>query len=361
MKSNSNSVSSTEDVEAIVRRVMADVLAKQHSGTASRTSSGEMLNLEDFELPDDLGSIFTAVTLPNEIKDSFGIGKGEKNDGLVVSEKNLDSSRFSHHLNIKSHRYNNHSFTPPQNDADTVPDSLCDEAGERIGDLEQKLALSNASKDMVMEEIEHLKSQAVDDFNELAEYRKENLSLIEEKEELKSALIGVEAKVVVATEEIGHLKSVIEKQSQEIEDLNEANKKRADLEVRAPDHLNGGLAMQAQMCAKMYAYQKTCMALVEERNKLEEKLRRQKHELATLNKKVQNTRDYNRNGSVSLDLMAKSDRQKKELTRLNKQVVELKSKASTESANDNHVLVARIERQKKELAILNKLIEVRRK
>ncbi len=353
-------MSSTEDVEAIVRRVMADVLAKQHSGTASRTSSGEMLNLEDFELPDDLGSIFTAVTLPNEIKDSFGIRKGEKNDGLVVSEKKLDSSRFTH-LNIKSHRYNNHSFTPPQNDADTVPDSLCDEVGERIGDLEQKLALSNASKDMVMEEIERLKSQAVDDFNELAEYRKENLSLIEEKEELKSALIGVEEKVVVATEEIGHLKSVIEKQSQEIEDLSEVNKKRADLEVRASDHLNGGLAMQAQMYAKMYAYQKTCMALVEERNKLEEKLRRQKHELTTLNKKVQNTSNYNRNGSVSLDLMAKSERQKKELARLNKQVVELKSKASTESANVNHDLVARIERQKKELAILNKLVEVRRK
>lgn len=81
----SNSVSSAEDIEAIVRRVMADVLAKQQSGAASRTSSGsaEMLHLEDFEIPDDLdlGSIFTAVTLPNEIKDS--LGKVEKNGGLV--------------------------------------------------------------------------------------------------------------------------------------------------------------------------------------------------------------------------------------------------------------------------------------
>lgn len=87
--SNSNSVSSAaaEDVEAIVRRVIADVLAKQQSGAASRTSSGsgEMLRLEDFELPDDLGSIFTEVTLPNEIKDS--LGKVEKNGGLAVSVK----------------------------------------------------------------------------------------------------------------------------------------------------------------------------------------------------------------------------------------------------------------------------------
>ncbi len=79
-------MSSAEEVEAIVRRVMADVLAKQQSGAASRTSSGtgEMLNLEDYEIPDDLGSIFTAVTLPNELKDS--LGKVEKNDGLAVSE-----------------------------------------------------------------------------------------------------------------------------------------------------------------------------------------------------------------------------------------------------------------------------------
>jgi hypothetical protein len=36
-----------------------------------------------------------------------------------------------------------------QNDADTVdPESLYDEAAEEIGNLEQKLALSNASNEM---------------------------------------------------------------------------------------------------------------------------------------------------------------------------------------------------------------------
>lgn len=330
-----------------------------------------------------------------------------------------------HTLGITTHRYNNHSFMPPQNDADSIPDSLCDDTGERIGDLEQKLALSNASKDMVMEEIERLKSQAIDDCNELAEYRKENLSLIEEKEKLESAFIEVEEKVVLATDEIGHLKSVIEEQSQEIEDLNDAcrgkahikakipedkekntmtmieekdkfgnkiggvkvvmaeeivrlksvieeqsqeikdlNKastKRAHLEVRLSEHLKSGLRIQAQMHAKMYAYQKKCMALVEERSKLEEKLRRQKHELAKLNKKVENSSNYKREVSVNSDLMAKSDRQKKELAKLNKRVAELKRKASPETEIINLNLVAKIERQKKELAILNKLIEVKRK
>ena len=77
---------SAEDVEAIVRRVLADILAKQHaggSGTCSHTSSGEILNLEDFELPDDLGSMFTAVTLPNELKN--GVGRDERNAGGLVS------------------------------------------------------------------------------------------------------------------------------------------------------------------------------------------------------------------------------------------------------------------------------------
>ena len=72
-------ISSVEEVEAIVRRVLADALAKQqHHGSSRSTSSGEMLNLKDFELPDDLdlGSMFTVVTLPNEIKQ--GGGEGEK-------------------------------------------------------------------------------------------------------------------------------------------------------------------------------------------------------------------------------------------------------------------------------------------
>lgn len=64
---SSGSISSVEEVEAIVRRVLADALAKQHGGLiASRsTNSGEMLNLKDFELPDDLdlGSTFTEVML----------------------------------------------------------------------------------------------------------------------------------------------------------------------------------------------------------------------------------------------------------------------------------------------------------
>ena len=62
---------------------MADMKAKQHHGASSSTGSGEMLNLEGFVLPDDLGSMFTAVTLPNEIKDD--LGKSEKNAGLAVS------------------------------------------------------------------------------------------------------------------------------------------------------------------------------------------------------------------------------------------------------------------------------------
>jgi len=78
-------IETTEDVEAIVRRVLVEELAKQHGGSkesARSHTSGEKLtlNLEDFELPDDLGSMFTAATLPNEIKDDT---EKEKGDCLV--------------------------------------------------------------------------------------------------------------------------------------------------------------------------------------------------------------------------------------------------------------------------------------
>ena len=56
MKSVSVS-SSTEDVEAIVRRVLLDELAKQKQRSSGETRY-ELLNIEDFELPDDLGSMF---------------------------------------------------------------------------------------------------------------------------------------------------------------------------------------------------------------------------------------------------------------------------------------------------------------
>ena len=79
---NSKGVSLAEDVEAIVRRVLADMLSKQHSGQGSHTS-GELLNLKDFELPDDLGSMFTVVTLPNEIKDVVGKGGKDLVSGYI--------------------------------------------------------------------------------------------------------------------------------------------------------------------------------------------------------------------------------------------------------------------------------------
>ena len=85
--STGSGISSVEEVEAIVCRVLADALAKQQQHGSSRsTSSGEMLNLKDFELPDDLdlGSTFTAVTLPNEIKQG---GEGEK--GAVSRRRNV--------------------------------------------------------------------------------------------------------------------------------------------------------------------------------------------------------------------------------------------------------------------------------
>ncbi len=88
--------SSAEDIEAIVRGVLAEVLSKQHSGGEQRShTSGGPLNLEDFELPDDLGSMFTAVTLPNEIKDEAG---KEGGDGLVSGKNksccSISSSSF---------------------------------------------------------------------------------------------------------------------------------------------------------------------------------------------------------------------------------------------------------------------------
>ena len=66
-------ISSVEEIEAI-------------TVSSRSTSSGEMLNLKDFELPDDLdlGSTFTAVTLPNEIKQG---GEGEK--GAVSRRRNV--------------------------------------------------------------------------------------------------------------------------------------------------------------------------------------------------------------------------------------------------------------------------------
>ena len=105
-----------------------------------------------------------------------------------------------------------------------------------------------------MEEIERLKSQAIDDFKELAEYRKENLSLVEEKDKLENAFIKVEEKVVLATDEIGHLKSIIEEQSQENEDITEVYKGKAHIE------------------AKMSECKKENMTMIEEKDKIENKI-----------------------------------------------------------------------------------------
>jgi phage shock protein A len=63
-----------------------------------------------------------------------------------------------------------------QNDADTVdPESLYDEAAEEIGNLEQKLALSNASNEMATEEIKHLKSMIEDQSQEIDGLKKERM------------------------------------------------------------------------------------------------------------------------------------------------------------------------------------------
>jgi chromosome segregation ATPase len=163
-------------------------------------------------------------------------------------------------------------FCCTQNDADTAdPDSLCDDAAEKIGDLEQKLALANASNEMFEEEIRRLKS-------------------------------------------------IIEGQSQDIERLNEGKKKK---DKEQAHHLE----------AKISEYRKKYVTLFEEKDKLEEKLARQKKELATLNKKVElavlNKKAIfstsNKGGSDS-SLMARIERQKKELARLNKQVENKKAK-----------------------------------
>ena len=113
-------ISSVEEVEAIVRRVLADALAQQQHGgpaaLASRsTSSGEMLNLKDFELPDDLdlGSTFTAVTLPNEIKQ--GGGEGEKGavvsreEGMLIHHNHLSLSRRISSIHRPLHLYAFHN------------------------------------------------------------------------------------------------------------------------------------------------------------------------------------------------------------------------------------------------------------
>jgi hypothetical protein len=94
--------------------VLAEALGKQHGGPAAlasrSTSSGEMLSLKDFELPDDLdlGSTFTAVTLPNEIKQD---GEGEKG---VVSRREKECS-YSSQLSTSlfrdlSHKYIDYSI-----------------------------------------------------------------------------------------------------------------------------------------------------------------------------------------------------------------------------------------------------------
>ena len=98
----SGSISSVEEVEAIVRRVLADALAQQQHGgpaaLASRsTSSGEVLNLKDFELLDDLdlGSTFTAVTLPNEIKQGGECKRAVSGkEGMLIHHNNTVSSTY---------------------------------------------------------------------------------------------------------------------------------------------------------------------------------------------------------------------------------------------------------------------------
>ena len=232
-----------------------------------------------------------------------------------------------------------------QNDADTVdPESLYDEAAEEIGNLEQKLALSNASNEMATEEIKRLKSMIEDQSQEIdglkkermmkrdhlqaenSDYREENLhNLIKGIHLVQDKESWAEEKAVM-TEEIRRLKSV-----------------------------------QAQLQANISDYRKKYVSLFDEKYKLEEKLRRQKCELATLNKKVEKSSSKGKRGGggggVNIDLMARIERQKRELARLNKQV-ELRSRKSTESAIVNDLMV-KIERQKRELANLNKQVELK--
>ncbi len=229
-----------------------------------------------------------------------------------------------------------------QNDADTVdPESLYDKAAEEIGNLEQKLALSNASNEMATEEIKHLKSVIQDQSQEIDGLKKERMTKIDHlqaensdyrEENLHNLIKGIhlvqdeeswaEEKAVM-TEEIRRLKSV-----------------------------------QAHLQANISDYRKKYVSLFEEKYKLEEKLRRQKCELATLNKKVEKSSKGKRGGGgVNIDLMARIERQKRELARLNKQV-ELRSRKPTESAIVNDLMV-KIERQKRELANLNRQVELK--
>ena len=232
-----------------------------------------------------------------------------------------------------------------QNDTDTVdPESLYDEAAEEIGNLEQKLALSSASNEMATEEIKRLKSMIEDQSREIvglkkerrmerdhlqaenSDYREENLhNLIKGIQLVQDKESWAEEKAVM-TEEIRRLKSV-----------------------------------QAHLQANISDYRKKYVSLFEEKYKLEEKLRRQKCELATLNKKMEKSSKGKRGGGgeggVNIDLMARIERQKRELARLNKQV---ESRKSTESAIVNDLMV-KIERQKRELANLNKQVERSRK
>lgn len=119
--------------------------------------------------------------------------------------------------------------------------------------------------------------------------------------------------------------------------------------------------VQAHLQANISDYRKKYVSLFDEKYKLEEKLRRQKCELATLNKKVEKSSTKGKRvgggGGVNFDLMARIERQKRELARLNKQV-ELRSRKSTESAIVNDLMV-KIQRQKRELANLNKQVELK--
>jgi predicted nucleic acid-binding Zn-ribbon protein len=80
-------------------------------------------------------------------------------------------------------------------------------------------------------------------------------------------------------------------------------------------------SVQAHLQTNISDYRKKYVSLFDEKYKLEEKLRRQKCELATLNKKVEKSTKGKRGGGggggcVNIDLMARIERQKRELARL---------------------------------------------
>ena len=237
----------------------------------------------------------------------------------------------------------NHPFCFAQNDADTAdPDSLCDEAGEKIGDLEQKLALANASNEMFEEEIRSLKSaiglqsQDVDRLNNESKggkdkkqdhYLEATISEHTQEEEQKlqpfdrqqirlGSMLDRQEKMQSSNdmfeEEIQRLKSTIEGQTQYIDRLIEAKKKKNK--------------EQAHLEAKITEYRKKYLTIFEEKSKFEEKLDRQKKELATLNKKVMSSTSSSKGGG-NPHLMARIERQKRELARLNKQVEKKSSMA----------------------------------